>query len=153
MRHRWLVGLLAIAGSIATGAPSPRAAAGPPSRRKVTCQEFRTDVETTTKAVGFPMTIKAGDWAKTPPALRVLPPKAALCGSSDTSVFIASPLFGKELEAYYRPILEKLGCAPLTCEIDSKKTTFKCDSKAGLAMVRTEVLNEAYAIGWLPSGH
>jgi hypothetical protein len=52
---------------------------------------------------------KAGDWGKTPEPLRVLPPKASFCGSWNVSTAIASPLTGKELVAYYTPILEKDG--------------------------------------------
>ena len=119
----------------------------PPSRRKVTCEEFRSDVEKSSKAVGMDMKVKADDWAKTPAELRVLPPGAVMCGSEDIlgSVFVASPMFGHDLESYYRPIFEKLGCKPFTCQIGDK-TTCKCQGDGKTGMVRTEATNQAFAI-------
>ena len=126
------------------------AAGAAASRKKLTCDEFRADMERSTKAVGFPMTLKPGDWGKTPAPLRGLPPKAALCGSTMDSVFIASPLTGKELEAYYTPILTKMGCKQVKCEFSDKKTSCSCRVTGGMARVGTEELSEAYAISWIP---
>jgi hypothetical protein len=115
----------------------------------MTCAEFLPFVERSTKAMGMPMKLKADDWATVPAALRVLPPKATLCGSANTAAFIASPLFGKDLEAYYRPILEKMDCKPVKCEIDDKKTSCRCRGGHNFGMVRTEELSEVYAIDWM----
>jgi len=152
MRMRWPVGALAVVGSISAFAALSIAAGSPdkgsaPRRAKVDCAAFRADVQASSKAVGMAISIKAGDWAKTPAPLRALPPGASVCGSAETgSVFIASPLFGAALETYYRPIYEKLGCKPFTCEISDKKTSCKCNGGGAYGSVRTEELNEVYAI-------
>ena len=94
------------------------------------------------------MKIKAGDWAKTPAPLRVLPPGATVCGSAESfgNVFIASPLFGKDLETYYRPIYEKLGCKPFTCEITDKSTSCKCSGNGKFGFVTTEEGSEVFSV-------
>ena len=149
MRTRWAFGLTAAAGLITALALAltarPSAAGGPPRRTKVTCEEFRADMEKYSK-----MTLKAGDWAKVPPALRVLPPKASVCGAAagTFTVYVASPLFGKELADYYTPIFEKLGCKPVKCEFEDKKTACNCRHSSGIGRIGTEMLNEAYAISW-----
>lgn len=97
MRNRSTVGLLAAAGLITALALAARPSAAGSTRKKVTCEEFRAEVESSTKGVGMPMVLKAGDWGKTPAALRALPPKASFCGSTGTSAAVASPLT-QELE-------------------------------------------------------
>lgn len=128
------------------------AAGDAPKRKKVTCEEFRADTEKSSKAVGYPMVLKANDWGKTPAPLRALPPKASLCGSADNTVFVASPLTGKDLEAYYTPILQKLDCKPVTCEFTEKKTSCSCKVDRGIVRIGTEELNEAYAISYVTFG-
>lgn len=130
-------------------AARPNAAGAAPTRKKVTCAEFRAEVESSSKAVGMPTVLKPDDWGKTPPALRVLPPKASLCGSNDTLAAIASPLTGKDLVNYYTPILQKMGCKAPKCEIEEKKTHCSCVVGGGLARIGTEELSEAYDISWL----
>ena len=115
----------------------------------MTCAEYLAEVERTTKAIGVRLSLKAGDWGKTPPALRVLPPNASLCGSNDTLAAIASPLTGKELVNYYTPILQKMGCKAPQCEIEEKKTKCSCGLDGGFARIGTEELSEVYAISWL----
>jgi hypothetical protein len=151
MRRHSMAGLLAAAGLIATFALAarPNAAGAAPTRKKVTCEEFRAEVESSSKAVGMSMVLKPGDWGKTPPALRVLPPKASLCGSHDNLVGIASPLTGKDLVNYYTPILQKMGCKTPKCEIAEKKTSCSCVVEGGLARIGTEELSEAYDITWM----
>ena len=53
---------------------------------------------------------------------------------------------GKDLEAYYRPIYEQLGCKPFACEISDKKTSCKCKAGGTFGTLRTEELNEVYAV-------
>jgi len=151
MQNRWLVGLVAIGGLISAFAARPSAAGSPgsaPKRSKVDCAAYRADVEASSKKVGMAMKIKAGDWAKTPAPLRVLPPGATVCGSAEGSgnVFIASPLFGKDLETYYRPIYEKLGCKPFTCEITSKVTNCTCGGNGKFGFVTTEESSEVFSV-------
>jgi len=152
MRNRSTLGLLAAVGLFTTLALAarPSAAGRPSSRKKVTCAEFRAEVESATKAVGMAMVLKAGDWGKTPAALRVLPPNASFCGSADTSAAIASPLTGKDFTTYYTPILEKMGCKAVKCEIAEKKTFCSCRVAGGFARIGTEELSEAYTINWMP---
>lgn len=151
MRPRWAFGLTAAAGLIAALALTarPSAAGGPPNRTKLTCEQFRASEEKISR-----MRIKPGDWAKVPAALRVLPPNASLCGAAEGTgtVFVASPLFGKELADYYTPILEKLGCKPVTCEFEEKKTACNCRHGHGVGRIGTEMLDQAYAISWLSFG-
>jgi hypothetical protein len=151
MRSHSMVGLLAAFGLLATLALAVRSntAGAAPTRKKVTCEEFRAELESASKAVGMPMVLKPGDWGKTPAALRVLPPKASLCGSHDTLVGIASPLTGKDLVNYYTPILQKMGCKAPKCEIAEKKTSCSCVVEGGLARIGTEELSEAYDINWM----
>ena len=137
-------------GLITALALAARPSAAGSTRKKVTCEEFRAEVESSTKAVGMPMVLKAGDWGKIPAALRALPPKASFCGSTGTSASVASPLTGKDFTTYYTPILEKMGCKAVKCEVDEKKTFCSCAVKGGLARIGTEELSEAYTINWLP---
>ena len=138
-------------GVITAFATRPSGAAFP--RKKLTCEEFRHDTERTTKEVlGKPMIYKAGDWGKTPAPLRVLPPKASFCGSWNMSAAVASPLTGKEFTAYYTPILEKMGCKAVECEITEKKTYCSCSVMGGFARIGTEEPTEMYQISFLSMG-
>ena len=150
MRNRSTVGLLAAVGLISALALAARPSAADSPRKKVTCEEFRAEVESSTKAVGVPMVLKAGDWGKTPAALRALPPKASFCGSTGTSAAVASPLTGKDITTYYTPILEKMGCKTVKCEVGEKKTFCSCRVNGGFARIGTEELSEAYMINWMP---
>ena len=143
MRTRSTLGLLAVVGSITVVAAAVAAA---PTRKKVTCAEFRAEVESSTKAVGMPMVLKAGEWGKTPAPLRVLPPKASFCGGNDMTAAIASSLTGKDLIDYYTPILQKMGCKTPDCQIETKKTHCSCMVGGGLVRIGTEELSEAYDI-------
>jgi hypothetical protein len=148
MRNRSIVGLLAVVGLITAFAVRPSGAAS--TRSKMTCEAFRADVESTTKRLGMPAVVyKAGDWGNTPGPLRVLPPKASFCGSWNMSAAIASPLTGKELVAYYTPILEKMGCKEVKCEITEKKTHCSCGLKDGFARIGTEERSEVYQISFM----
>jgi hypothetical protein len=151
MRSRSMVGLLAAVGLITTLALAarPHTAGAAPTRKKVTCEEYRRDVESSSKSIGISMVFKPGDWGKTPPALRVLPPNASLCGSHESLVEIASPLTGKDLVNYYTPILQKLGCKAPKCEIGDKKTFCSCFVEGVLARIGTEERYETYGITWL----
>ena len=142
MRNRSIVGLLAAVGLITAFAARPSGAAS--TRTKMTCEQYRAD------ALGLRMVFQAGDWGKTPEPLRVLPPKASFCGSFAASVAIASPLTGKEFTAYYTPILEKMGCKAVNCEITEKKTVCSCVVKGGLAMIGTQERTETYLISFVP---
>ena len=73
-----------------------------------------------------------------------------MCGSASIGgrVFIASPLFGKDLEAYYSPIYEKLGCKPFTCTISDKATKCECRSDRHFGGVRTEELDEVFSVAF-----
>ena len=87
------------------------------------------------------------------PIAMMLPPGATVCGSAQGfgNVFIASPLYGKDLEAYYRPIYEKLGCKPFTCEITDKVTNCKCAGNGKFGFVTTEERSEVFSVARLPS--
>ncbi len=111
-----------------------------PKRAHITCAEGSAAMK---RATG--LSLKAGDWANLPAALRVLPPKAELCGSLGLSVIIASPLFGKELGDFYRPLFEKANCKPLDCEVTATKTVCTC---GGGKRVATEEPNEVYNVTW-----
>jgi len=146
MRTRSTLGILALVGSITVVAAGVGAAS---TRKKVTCAEFRAEVESSTKAVGMPMVLKAGEWGKTPAPLRVLPPNASFCGGNDSTVAIASPLTGKGLVDYYTPILQKMGCKAPECQIEAKKTHCSCMAGGGLITIGTEELSEAYDIAFM----
>ncbi len=151
MRTRSTLRILAALGLLTALALAarPNAAGTAPTRKKVTCAEYLAEVERTTKSIGVRLGLKAGDWGKTPPALRVLPPNASLCGSNDTLATIASPLTGKDLVNYYTPILQKMGCKAPTCEIGEKKTHCSCGVGGGFARIGSEELSEVYGISWL----
>ena len=150
MRNRSIVGLLAVVGLITAFAVRPSGAAS--TRSKMTCEKFRAETESTAKRLGMPAVVyKAGDWGKTPEPLRVLPPKASFCGTWEMSTAIASALTGKELVAYYTPILEKMGCKAVECEITEKKTSCSCPTKGGFARLGTEEGAEVYTITFIPS--
>jgi hypothetical protein len=151
MRNRSTVGPFVAVGVITALALVARPSAAGSTRKKVTCEQLRAEVESATKSVGMPMVLKAGDWGKTPPALRALPPQASFCGSTGTSAAVASPLTGKDFTAYYTPILEKMGCKTVKCEIGEKKTFCRCSVKGGLARIGTEELSEAFMINWMPT--
>ena len=143
MRNRSIVGVLAAVGLITAFAARPSGAAS--SRTKMTCEAYRAD------AKSLRMDFKAGDWGTTPEPLRVLPPKASFCGSWNVSTAIASPLTGKGFTAYYTPILEKMGCKAVECEITEKKTYCSCPVKGGFARIGTEERSEVYLISFVPS--
>jgi hypothetical protein len=123
-----------------------------PKRPKMTCAAYGAQVASSTKSLGHEMKLKVGDWADVPAALRVLPPRTEMCGSLATTVFVTSPLFGKELEDYYRPIFEKMGCKPVTCEVTEKKSHCDCHGAGGFGRVGTEEGVEAYGISWMKFG-
>jgi hypothetical protein len=118
-----------------------------PKRPKQDCAAYAASVASATK--GREPKVKVKDWADVPAALRVLPPHAEMCFSFASTVFVASPLFGKELEDYYRPIFEKMGCKPVKCEVTEKKSYCSCHGDGGLARVGTEEFVESYGISWL----
>src|SRR4029078_12751307 len=101
MRTRSTLRILAALGLLTALALAARsnAAGAAPARKKVTCAEYLADVERTTKSIGVRLALKAGDWGKTPPALRVLPPNASLCGSNETVGHHPSPPHGEALAA------------------------------------------------------
>ena len=69
------------------------------------------------------------------------------------STAIASPLTGKELDAYYTPILEKMGCKAVKCESTEQKTSCSCPVKGGFAMIATQERTETYLISFVPYPH
>jgi hypothetical protein len=140
----------------AAAAPDKPATAAP-KRSKVGCAELLTKMEETSKRMNLPVKAIPHSWGNIPPELRKLPAGAEHCGSVDAlgQAIIVSPLFGKDLEAYYAPLFASVGCAPFTCEIVTSdpyvQTRCKCKQgkvmKGGmLGTVSTDTGAESYTI-------
>lgn len=154
MTNRLACGLFAVTGvvvamaiiSTANGSP----AKGPPKRVKMDCGGYRAGAESALQGVGAPAKLKAGDWGAIPAALRALPPKSEACCSPDPStVVIISALFGKDVETHYAPLFEKMGCKPLVCDINERKTSCKCKGAGKVGSVETDSDMEAYFVTFI----
>ena len=128
--------------STADGSPDKTA---PPKRTKMDCGGYRAGMELASKSAGIKMTMKAGSWGTIPAALRTLPPGAELCGATeDYQVVVVSPLWGKDMEAHYAPLLAKVGCQPLTCEATGRATLCKCKGNDTRGTIQTDSDVEAF---------
>lgn len=99
-------------GSATTGAGA--------NRDVLSCSELETKLEA--DGVAFDIEVTLGAWENVPAELKVLPEPAELCGSVSESNqgLIASELGGAELQVYYRPLLEGLGCPSLECDVQTE---------------------------------
>jgi hypothetical protein len=95
-------------------------------------------------------TIVAGSWGDLPAELQKLPAGAQNCGTVEGQPTIVSPAFGKDLETFYAPLFEKVGCAPFKCEVETQgsatRTACKCKSGKLMGMIFTDTGNEAYTL-------
>jgi hypothetical protein len=55
-------------------------------------------------------------------------------------------------DAYDTPILEKMGCKAVECEITEQKTSCSCPVKGGLVTIATQQRTETYLISFVPMG-
>jgi hypothetical protein len=80
------------------------------ARRKTPCTEILAQMEKVSKDLKMAVKTTPGSWGQVPKELQVLPPGAQHCGSVDMmdQAIIASPLAGKEMEAFYTPLSPKL---------------------------------------------
>jgi hypothetical protein len=128
---------------VAPPAPAPAA----PARDKLTCAAYRDRQAERYKQAAFDTRLKAGSWGRLPPELRKLPPRAKLCGAdSHGQAVVASPLVGKDLESFYRPLFAKLGFDQLTCTGTGGQTTCKCKRRRDIGIVVTDSTSEAYVV-------
>lgn len=106
------VGAVSSNGSATTGAGA--------NREVLSCSELETKLEA--DGAAFDIEVTLGVWENVPAELKVLPQPAELCGSLSESNqgLIASELGGAELEAYYVPVLEGLGCPSLECDVQTE---------------------------------
>jgi hypothetical protein len=138
--------------------PAPTAAKAldvpAPKRAKVTCAQYRDDVDKNRKHAFFDTRLKAGEWGFVPPELRKLPPRAKLCGADRMGqVVIASPLFGKDLEAHYGPLFEKMEFKPLACEISRGQTRCHTKRHRDVGIIVTDADREAFVLALVPRSH
>jgi hypothetical protein len=125
------------------GAPEPAA----PKRAKVTCEQYRATAQAHAKHAIFNTKIKQGAWGNIPAPLRKLPPRARLCGADGIGqAVIASPLFGKDIEAHYAPLFTKIGFAPLDCKVVGRRTQCTCKRHRDIGIVVTDQDSEAFVI-------
>lgn len=121
-----------------------------PKRTKMNCGTFRDGAEKMAKKAGIPMKIIPGSWDKIPKALQTLPPGAELCGAIEglgtAAVAIVSPLFGKDLEAFYGPLFAKVGCQPFTCTVTGRQSSCTCNGSGGRGSITTDMDIEEYAL-------
>jgi hypothetical protein len=90
-------------------------------RKKLTCAEFESTVSASEKKA-----YKPGAWGGVPPELQKVPPGGELCGadfrmSKSGATMMRSALFGKDLQTFYAPLFEAIGCKPLECELVKSK--------------------------------
>jgi hypothetical protein len=139
-----LLGLLLVATlSSPKAAPEP----GAPKRAKVTCAEYRAGAEKHAKNAVFNTTLKPGQWGNVPMPLRKLPARARLCGADGVGqAVIASPLFGKDIEAYYAPLFTKIGFNPLVCKVVDGRTQCTCKRHRDIGIVVTDQDSEAFVL-------
>lgn len=141
--------------AIALGAPGPAVPPSAPTepelaatkRTKVTCAQYRAGSEAHAKNAVFNTKLKVGAWGNIPPPLRKLPPRAKLCGADGIGqVVIASPLFGKDIEAHYTPLFTKLGFKPLACKVVDGRTQCTCKRHRDIGIVVTDQNSEAFVL-------
>jgi hypothetical protein len=123
------------------------------TRKRLSCPKLRQKMERAARILGFEDRIAPNSWGEIPPDLRKLPPGGELCGvdSELGQVVIASPLDGKELEAYYAPLFEKIGCQPLTCNRgklpgDPEPTRCRCAVPGLVGNIRTDPNHQAFQL-------
>ena len=118
-----------------------------PKRAKVTCAQYRANAEAHAKHAVFNTKLKAGAWGNIPAPLRKLPPGAKLCGADGMGqAVIASPLFGKEIEAHYAPLFIKIGFEPLACKVVGRRTQCTCKRHRDIGIVVTDQDSEAFVL-------
>jgi hypothetical protein len=126
------------------------AAADAPRRTKMTCGPYLDAVKKASASAGFKPTIVPGSWGDVPADLQKLPAGAQNCGTVDGQPTIVSAAFGKDLETFYAPLFEKVGCAPFKCEVQTQgsatRTACKCKAGKVTGMIFTDTGNEAYTL-------
>jgi hypothetical protein len=146
---------LLFAGSIAFAAVPPMVAeatdkAAAPKRTKMNCSAFRAGAERMAKSAGIPMKNVPGSWGTIPKALQTLPPGGEFCGSVEgmgaATVAIVSPLFGKDMEAFYAPLFAKVGCQALTCQVSGRQTNCTCKGSGGRGTIATDPDIEEFSL-------
>ena len=123
--------------------------AGPvaPKRAKVTCAQYRAAVEKTAKHATFDIRIKPGSWGHIPPELHKLPRGAKLCGADSMGqIVVASPLFGKDIEAYYGPLLAKVGFQSMTCKVEPGRTRCSGKRHRDIGVIVTDQDSEVFVL-------
>ena len=155
MKKPALLLLIAVAITVAAVAERSILAGGTdksavPKRTKMNCNTYRDGVQRMAKAAGIPMKIIPGSWDKIPKALQTLPPGAELCGAVDgqgmAAVAIVSPLFGKDMEAFYAPLFAKVGCQPFTCKVTGRQTGCSCQGSGGRGRIDTDMDIEEFTL-------
>lgn len=140
-----ILALFAIAGGVTVAV-----AADAPKRTKLACGAYLEGVKKTSASLGFKPNIVPGSWGDLPPGLQKLPAGAQNCGTIEGQATIASPAFGKDLETFYAPLFEKVGCAPFKCEVETRggatRTACKCKTGKVTGMIFTDTGNEAYTL-------
>ena len=122
----------------------------PSKRAKVTCAQYRANVEKTAGQASFDTRIKAGSWGRVPAPLRKLPRRARLCGADGMGqAVIVSPLSGKELEEHYAPLFAKLECQPLTCDAAGEQTRCRCKHQRDIDILVTDTTSEAFVLAFM----
>lgn len=121
-----------------------------PKRTKMTCGAYRDGAERMAKSAGIPMKIVPGSWGAIPKALQALPPGGEFCGSVEgmgaPTVAIVSPLFGKDMEAFYAPLFAKVGCQPFTCQVSGRQTNCTCKGSGGRGSIGTDPDLEEFSL-------
>jgi len=131
----------------AVAEPAPQSPVEPPKRTRVTCAQYRANVEKSAKHAVFDTRLKSGSWGKVPRELRKLPRKSKLCGADSMGqAVIASPLFGAALESFYTPLFEKVGFRPLECKIELGRTQCTCKRHRDIGIVITDQQSEAFVL-------
>jgi hypothetical protein len=157
MRTRLLtVCFLVFAGRNVAIGDAPRAmGSDAPRRSKIPCPKLRQRLEKSARTLGLEDTkILPNSWGTVPADLQKLPPGAELCGTDSElgDVVIASPLFGKDLQAYYSPLFAKYGCQPLSCNTGSAaagladQTRCRCTGPGLAGTLTTDLKTQAFSL-------
>jgi len=156
-RFGWCLSLSAVAAVAIWSAVSLPTSAAELKRRKASCTVYEDRVKGTPDAKSY----TSGSWGGVPPGLRKLPPNATLCGADARGVkegaaVIVSSLVGHELETFYGPLFEKIGCKPLACKVtpakvgklDTEWTECACHGDRMLGHIATDAWLEMFTLSF-----
>jgi hypothetical protein len=125
---------------------SDRPDASAPIRTKVTCARYRERVAASAPHAAFDTRLRKQSWGQYPRHCASF--RAVLsCGAdSRGQVVVASPLFGKDLEAHYAPLFAKLDIDRLDCTVGNARTVCRTKHQRDVGVLVTDAALQAFVI-------